>query len=58
MSGCELDSDTVAATITLDCKILGVHPEDTISSAGAAGNHCRFIVMINVAVRAPNAVGE
>lgn len=58
ISGCELDSDTKAATITLDVKILGIHPEDTISSAGAAGNHARFIVMPNVAVRAPNAVGE
>jgi len=45
----ELDSDTVANTATLALKILGPHPHDTISAAGAAANHCRFIVQINSA---------
>jgi hypothetical protein len=43
----ELDSSSVNTTATLAVKVIGVHPDDTISSAGAAGNHCRFIVKIN-----------
>jgi hypothetical protein len=57
-SKCELDSNTTDVTVTLDVKILGVHPEDTISATGAAGNHCRFIVSLNTAVRGQNVVGE
>lgn len=53
----ELDSDTVANTVTLGLKLLGVHPDDTISAAGAAGNHCRFIVKINTAHRGDGIVG-
>jgi hypothetical protein len=43
----ELDSNTVANTATLAFRLIGVHPDDTISAAGAAGNHCRFIVKLN-----------
>lgn len=43
----EIDSNTASTTNTLGLKILGIHPDDTISSAGAAGNHARFIVKIN-----------
>lgn len=43
----ELNSDSVNSTATLAVKIIGVHPDDSISAAGAAGNHCRFIVKIN-----------
>jgi hypothetical protein len=50
-SGMEIDSSTIAVTATLALKILGVHPEDTISAAAAAGNHCRFIVKLNSAHR-------
>lgn len=53
----ELDSSSVATTATLAWKILGVHPDDTISAAGAAGNYCRFIVMPNSAHKAANVVG-
>uniref|UniRef100_A0A6H1ZLN7 Putative structural protein n=1 Tax=viral metagenome TaxID=1070528 RepID=A0A6H1ZLN7_9ZZZZ len=53
----EIDSNTVADTATLAWKLLGVHPDDTISAAGTAGNHCRFIVMPNSAHIAPNVVG-
>lgn len=53
----EIDSSSVATTGTLAWKLLGVHPDDSISAAGAAGNHCRFIVMPNSAHVAPNVVG-
>lgn len=43
----ELNSDTMAVTATLALKILGVHPDDTISASNAAGGHCRFIVKVN-----------
>ena len=52
-----LDSSSVATTATLAVKIVGVHPEDTLSTDGVAGNYCRFIVMINAAAMAPNVVG-
>lgn len=52
-----LDSSSKNTTNTLAVKILGVHPEDTISSNGAAGNHCRFIVMMNHSPLAPNVAG-
>ncbi len=47
----ELDSNTIANTSTLAVHVLGVHPDDTISSAGAAGNYARFIVKLNAAYR-------
>lgn len=53
----EIDSDSVATTSTLAWKILGVHPEDTISSDASAGTNCRFIVMPNSSHRAPNIDG-
>jgi hypothetical protein len=53
----ELDSSSVATTATLAWKVIGVHPDDTISAAGAAGNYCRFIVMPNSAHKAANVVG-
>lgn len=53
----ELDSSTVAATNTLALKIHGPHPHDTISAAGAAGNHCRFIVSVNAAWFSTAVVG-
>ena len=43
----ELDSSSVAATATHAFRLLGIHPDDTISAAGAAGNHARFIVKLN-----------
>jgi len=54
-SNYELDSNTVNTTSTLALKIIGVHPEDSISSAGAAGNHCRFIVKVNASYFGANA---
>lgn len=56
-SGMEIDSSSKATTATLAVKLLGVHPEDTLSTDGAAGTHCRFIVMINSAHVAPNVAG-
>lgn len=53
----ELDSSTVAATNTLAFKIHGPHPHDTISSDGAAGTHCRFIVSLNSAWYSTAVVG-
>jgi len=45
--GCmEIDSDSVTSDATLALQVLRPHPDDTISAAGAAGNHCRFIVKI------------
>ena len=43
ISTMELDSSSKATTATLALKILGVHPEDTISTDGSAGTYCRFI---------------
>jgi len=57
ISTMELDSDTVNTTSTLGLKVIGVHPEDTLSSAGAAGNWCRFIVKMNSAHRGSNIDG-
>ena len=53
----ELDSSSVATTGTLAWKLIGVHPDDSISSAGAAGNHARFIVMVNSAHKGSNVLG-
>ena len=53
----EIDSDSAATTNTLAWKIVGIHPDDTISAAGAAGNHARFIVMPNSSHLAANVVG-
>lgn len=57
LSGMEIDSDTVASTSTLGFRIVGVHEDDTISSAGAAGNHCRFILKMNAAFKGSNSAG-
>jgi hypothetical protein len=57
LSGMEIDSDTQNTTATLAFKLLGVHPDDTISSAGAAGNHARFIVKMNSAYMGSNTSG-
>lgn len=57
LSKMELDSDTVATTATLALKVWGVHPDDTISPAGAAGNHCRFLVKINTHFHGDGIVG-
>uniref|UniRef100_A0A6M3J2A1 Putative structural protein n=1 Tax=viral metagenome TaxID=1070528 RepID=A0A6M3J2A1_9ZZZZ len=57
LSGHELDSNTVNTTATLDLKILDIHPEDSISAAGAAGNHARFIVRINAHYHGANVAG-
>lgn len=57
ISGMEIDSSSKATTVSLALKLLGVHPEDSISTTGTAGNHCRFIVMVNSAANAPNVVG-
>jgi hypothetical protein len=56
-SGMELDSSTKNTTATLALKILGVHPDDTISAAGAAGTWCRFIVKVNSAHLGSNIAG-
>lgn len=47
LSKMEIDSNTIANTATLAWKVLGVHPDDSISAAGAAGNHARFIIKLN-----------
>ena len=47
LSKMELDSNTIANTNTLALKVLGLHPDDAISAAGAAGNHARFIVKVH-----------
>lgn len=57
LSGMEIDSNTVATTSTLAWKLIGVHPDDTISAAGAAGTNCRFIVKMNAAHRGSNVDG-
>lgn len=57
LSGQELDSSSKAATATLDLRIVDIHPEDSISAAGAAGNHARFIVRINAHAYGMNIVG-
>jgi len=53
----EIDSNTVATTSTLALKLLQCHPNDSISSAGAAGNHARFIVQINTHFYGDNKLG-
>ncbi|RPI56223.1 MAG: hypothetical protein EHM49_00805 [Deltaproteobacteria bacterium] len=59
VSGCELDSSDTHAPggATGDVRVLGIHPEDSISAAGAAGNHARFIVQLNSAYRDVNIAG-
>lgn len=57
LSKMELDSDTVNTTSTLAWKLLGVHPDDTISSDASAGTNCRFIVMPNSSHAASNIDG-
>lgn len=57
ISGMEIDSNTIATTVTHAFKLVAVHPEDTLSASGDAGNHCRFIVMLNNSGLAPNVVG-
>lgn len=57
ISTMEIDSNTVANTATLAFKIVGVHPDDSLSSAGAAGNHCRFIVKVNTAFKGTDIGG-
>lgn len=53
----EIDSSSVASNADYALKLLGVHPEDTISSAGTAGNYCRFIVKVNSAYRGDEVTG-
>jgi hypothetical protein len=53
----EIDSNTVAATATLALRLIGVHPEDSLSAAGAAGNHCRFLVQVNTSYYATEIAG-
>jgi hypothetical protein len=57
ISGMEIDSSSVATTATLAFRLIGVHPDDSISAAGAAGNHCRFIVKLNTAFMGNGIVG-
>lgn len=52
VSGVELNSDTVATTVTLALHVLRAHPDDTIGSA-----NCRFIVTINAHYHGSNVVG-
>ena len=56
-SGMELDSTSKATTISHALKILGVHPEDTMSTGAAAGTYCRFIVKVNSHANGHNVVG-
>lgn len=58
LSKMELDSSTVQTTNTLGLRVLGVHPDDSISAAGAAGNHARFIVKLNTAYTGDGIVGS
>lgn len=57
ISTMEIDSSSVNTTATFAWKLLGVHPDDTISAAGAAGNYARFIVMPCSSHIAANVVG-
>lgn len=51
-------SDVHAGGGSTGCvKVIGVHPEDTISAAGAASNYARFIVRINTAAWDTNVAG-
>lgn len=53
----ELDSNTIASTATLAMKVVGVHPDDAISTTGSAANYCRFIVKVNTAFKGDGIVG-
>lgn len=57
LSTMEIDSSSKNTTATIGMKLLGVHPDDTISADAAAGNHARFICMVNTAHLAPNVAG-
>jgi hypothetical protein len=57
ISGMEIDSSSKATTATLAMQLLRPHPDDSLSAAGAAGNHCRFIVKLNSAFMGSNVVG-
>jgi len=56
-STAEIDSNTVATTATLALKLINIHPNDSISGAGAAGNHARFIVQVNSHFYGDNKLG-
>lgn len=56
LSTMEIDSNSVNTTNTLALKLINIHPDDSISSAGAAGNHARFIVKLNSAYLGQGAV--
>jgi hypothetical protein len=45
----EIDSDSKNTTSTLALKLVGIHPDDTVYPAAAAGGHARFIVKLNSA---------
>lgn len=49
----ELDSNTVADTVSLMFKVIRSWPGDTVGEA-----NCRFVVKLNSAFWAPNVVGE
>lgn len=45
----EIDSNSKNTTSTLAFKLVGIHPDDTVYPAAAAGGHARFIVKLNSA---------
>lgn len=57
LSGMEIDSSTKTTNASIGWKLLGVHPDDSLSSNAAAGNHCRFIVKLNTAFRGSGILG-
>lgn len=52
----EIDSSSIATTNTLALKLVGIHPDDTIVAAAAAGGHSRYIVKVNSAYMGNGAV--
>ena len=52
----EVDSSSKATTNTHALKLVGLHPDDTIYAAAAAGGHARCIVKVNSAYMGNGAV--
>lgn len=52
----EVDSSSKATTNSLALKLVGLHPDDSIVAAAAAGGHTRCIVKVNSAYMGNGAV--
>lgn len=59
VSGMVLDSSTVATTVTLPVKVLGLvkRPDNAFNTGGSLTDQAKFEVLFNTNIFAPNVVG-